>query len=93
MAAPSEKLDFADGHFDAVVSNLMRHHLPRPLQVPALRETRRVLKPEARCSSRFSAARVLATIPRHRGMAKNVPYVVAAKPGPASSDEEGTRHA
>ena len=40
-----EELPFPDAHFDAVLSTLMLHHLPRAAREQCLRETRRVLKP------------------------------------------------
>jgi ubiquinone/menaquinone biosynthesis C-methylase UbiE len=43
-----EKLPFADGTFDAVLSTLMLHHLGRKARKTCLREIRRVLKPGGR---------------------------------------------
>lgn len=43
-----EALPFADRQFDAVLSTLMLHHLPRPTREEAARELRRVLKPGGR---------------------------------------------
>lgn len=43
-----EKLPFADGTFDAVLSTLMLHHLGRKTRQQCLREIRRVLKPGGR---------------------------------------------
>jgi ubiquinone/menaquinone biosynthesis C-methylase UbiE len=43
-----EALPFPDAHFDAVVSTLMLHHLPRPVRQQCAREMRRVLKPGGR---------------------------------------------
>ena len=40
-----EALPFPDGHFDAVLSTLMLHHLPRDARQQCAREVRRVLKP------------------------------------------------
>ena len=42
----AEALPFADGSFDAVVSNFGVHHIPDPVR--ALTETRRVLRPDGR---------------------------------------------
>jgi ubiquinone/menaquinone biosynthesis C-methylase UbiE len=46
--ALAEALPFPDEHFDAVVSTLMLHHLPRNARQPWAREIRRVLKPRGR---------------------------------------------
>ena len=43
-----EALPFPDGHFDAVLSTLMLHHLPREARQQCAREVRRVLKPGGR---------------------------------------------
>jgi ubiquinone/menaquinone biosynthesis C-methylase UbiE len=43
-----EALPFPDGHFDAVLSTLMLHHLPREARRQCAREMRRVLKPGGR---------------------------------------------
>jgi ubiquinone/menaquinone biosynthesis C-methylase UbiE len=43
-----EALPFPDGHFDAVLSTLMLHHLPREPRQQCAREMRRVLKPGGR---------------------------------------------
>jgi ubiquinone/menaquinone biosynthesis C-methylase UbiE len=40
-----EALPAPDGHFDAVLSTLMLHHLPRDARQQCAREMRRVLKP------------------------------------------------
>jgi SAM-dependent methyltransferase len=43
-----EGLPFPDEHFDAVLSTLMLHHLPRAAREQCVREIRRVLKPGGR---------------------------------------------
>jgi ubiquinone/menaquinone biosynthesis C-methylase UbiE len=43
-----EELPFPDEHFDAALSTLMLHHLPRAAREQCVRETRRVLKPGGR---------------------------------------------
>ena len=45
---PVERMSWADGTFDVVLSSLMMHHLPDELKPRALREVRRVLKPGGR---------------------------------------------
>ncbi|GAA1227213.1 hypothetical protein GCM10009665_17150 [Kitasatospora nipponensis] len=44
----AEDLDAADGHYDAVVTSLVIHHLPEPLRERALAEMMRVLRPGGR---------------------------------------------
>src|SRR5262245_499132 len=46
--AIAEALPFANAEFDAVLSTLMLHHLPRKVREQCAREIRRVLKPEGR---------------------------------------------
>ncbi len=43
-----EALPFPDGKFDAVLSTVMLHHLPRKVREAGVREIRRVLKPGGR---------------------------------------------
>lgn len=43
-----EALPFPDGRFDAVLSTVMLHHLPRKVREAGIREIRRVLKPGGR---------------------------------------------
>jgi ubiquinone/menaquinone biosynthesis C-methylase UbiE len=44
----AESLPFADAHFDAALSTVMFHHLPRKARLQCAREIRRVLKPGGR---------------------------------------------
>lgn len=46
--APAQMLPFPDRQFDAVVSTLMFHHLPRKARAECAREMRRVLRPGGR---------------------------------------------
>jgi ubiquinone/menaquinone biosynthesis C-methylase UbiE len=46
--ALAESLPFPDGQFDAVLSTVMLHHLPKAARHEAVREMRRVLKPGGR---------------------------------------------
>jgi ubiquinone/menaquinone biosynthesis C-methylase UbiE len=46
--AAVEALPFADGSFDAVLSTLMLHHLPRKVRQQGMAEIRRVLTPSGR---------------------------------------------
>ena len=46
--APARALPFPDGHFDAVLSTVMLHHLPHIGRTECAREMRRVLKPGGR---------------------------------------------
>jgi ubiquinone/menaquinone biosynthesis C-methylase UbiE len=43
-----EVLPFSDGQFDAVLSTVMLHHLPRKVREAGIREIHRVLKPGGR---------------------------------------------
>jgi ubiquinone/menaquinone biosynthesis C-methylase UbiE len=44
----AEALQFPDAQFDAVLSTMMLHHLPREIRRQCVREARRVLKPGGR---------------------------------------------
>jgi ubiquinone/menaquinone biosynthesis C-methylase UbiE len=46
--ALAEALPFPDAHFDAVLTTIMLHHLPRKPRQQCAREIRRVLKPRGR---------------------------------------------
>jgi ubiquinone/menaquinone biosynthesis C-methylase UbiE len=46
--AVAEALPFPDAHFDAVLTTLMLHHLPRKARQQCAHEIRRVLKPRGR---------------------------------------------
>lgn len=67
----AQALPFADGQFDAVLSTLMLHHLPRTARQQCAGEMRRVLKPGGRAlvvdfaDSADHANRFLAHIHRH----------------------------
>jgi len=47
-SALAEALPFPDAYFDAVLTTLMLHHLPRKARQQCAREIRRVLKPRGR---------------------------------------------
>jgi ubiquinone/menaquinone biosynthesis C-methylase UbiE len=75
----AESLAFPDQHFDLVVSSLFIHHLPADLQLTALREMRRVLRPggalllaDARIPT-TGRWHVLAALTGHLHMAEMVP--------------------
>jgi len=44
----AESLNYPDGRFDVVLSTVMLHHLPKTIRQQAVREMRRVLKPNGR---------------------------------------------
>ena len=46
--ASIDELPYPDGHFDAVISSLMLHHLPMDVKRKGLGEVRRVLKDDGR---------------------------------------------
>jgi ubiquinone/menaquinone biosynthesis C-methylase UbiE len=46
--APAQALPFPDASFDAVLTSVMLHHLPRPARAQCAAEMRRVLKPGGR---------------------------------------------
>lgn len=46
--APAQALPFPDAQFDAVLTTIMLHHLPRKAREQCAREIRRVLKPGGR---------------------------------------------
>jgi ubiquinone/menaquinone biosynthesis C-methylase UbiE len=46
--AVAEALPFPDAHFDAVLTSMVLHHLPREARQQSFREMRRVLKPGGR---------------------------------------------
>ena len=77
----AESLGFPAGHFDAVVSSLFIHHLPEDLQVTALREMRRVLRPGGTLLvadaqiPRAGRWHLLAAITGHLHMAQMVPQL------------------
>jgi ubiquinone/menaquinone biosynthesis C-methylase UbiE len=75
----AESLGFPAEHFDVVVSSLFIHHLPEDLQVTALREMRRVLRPGGTLLvadaqiPRAGRWHLLAAITGHLRMAQMVP--------------------
>ena len=78
----AESLDFPAEHFDVVVSSLVMHHLPEDLQVPALREMRRLLRPggkllvaEAQIPRHDLGWHLLAVITGRFRMARMVPHL------------------
>lgn len=48
QAGGAEALPFPDGSFDVVVSSLVLHHLPDDSRLAAVREMKRVLRPQGR---------------------------------------------
>ena len=79
----AESLDFPAEHFDVVVSSLAMHHLPDDLQVVALREMRRVLRPggtllvaDAQMPPR-GLPRLLTIMTGHAHMARVTPHLEA----------------
>lgn len=78
----AESLDFPAEHFDVVVSSLMMHDLPEDLQVPALREMRRVLRPggkllvaDGQIPRHGLGWHLLAVITGHGRMARMAPHL------------------
>jgi ubiquinone/menaquinone biosynthesis C-methylase UbiE len=76
----AEALEFPAEHFDVVVSSLVMHHLPQDLQVAALQEMRRVLRPggkllvaDAQMPRHGLGWRLLAVITGFGRMARLVP--------------------
>ena len=76
----AEDLDFPAEHFDVVVSSLVMHHLPDDVQLPALREMRRVLRPggalvvaDFHVPGHGFGWRLLAVLTGHGRMARMVP--------------------
>ena len=85
----AESLDFPAEHFDLVVSTLFMHHLPADLQVTALREMWRVLRPGGALLvadaqvPRAPGWRLLAVLTGHLHMARMTPQLepLAARVG------------
>jgi ubiquinone/menaquinone biosynthesis C-methylase UbiE len=77
----AESLGFPAEHFDVVLSSLFIHHLPEDLQVTALREMRRVLRPGGTLLvadaqiPRAGRWHLLAAITGHLHMAQMVPQL------------------
>lgn len=76
----AESLPFPDGRFDVVVNTVMLHHLPKDERQQAVREMKRVLKPNGR-------GRVLAVDfdggTRHRGLIARLHGHTGGVPGRA----------
>lgn len=80
----AEALEFPTEHFDVVVSSLVMHHLAKDLQVPALQEMRRVLRPgakllvaEAETPHHGCGWQMLARIHGYDRMARMVPQLAS----------------
>jgi ubiquinone/menaquinone biosynthesis C-methylase UbiE len=82
LVGAAEDLEFPAEQFDVVVSSLFLHHLPGELQVPALREMRRVLRiggtllvAEAQVPRRGRGLRLLARLHGYDRMAASIPQL------------------
>jgi ubiquinone/menaquinone biosynthesis C-methylase UbiE len=86
--APAQALPFPDASFDAVLTSVMLHHLPRPARAQCAGEMRRVLKPGGRVLAvDFAAAQekgLLAHLHRRHGHV--TPHDIVALLGAAGLD-------